>query len=132
MIVSFHIVNIAIPTLFFSLYLSLLHSLSLPLCREHARALSFFSLFSSHFILFLFFFFLILVNLAPTWNFSACTVVAVPCSKIFVFGGMLNYLLLKLFKFLFTEISFPVYLKFVLFYVILSVVIFFTHYSRYC
>ena len=56
MIVSFHIVNIAIPTLFFSLYLSLLHSLSLPLCHEHARSLSFFSLLISFYFISLLFF----------------------------------------------------------------------------
>ena len=56
MIVSFHIVNIAIPTLFFSLYLSFLHSLSLPLCREHTRTLSFLSLLISFYFISLLFF----------------------------------------------------------------------------
>ena len=55
MIVSFHIVNIAIRTLFFSLYISLLHSLSLPLCHEHARSLSFFSLLISFYFISLLF-----------------------------------------------------------------------------
>ena len=56
MIVSFRIFNIPIPTLSFSLYLSLLHSLSLPLCREHTRTLSFLSLLISFYFISLLFF----------------------------------------------------------------------------